>query len=276
VPNSQASNYFKPDNQYIEGLSLYEYVSSNPVIGIDSWGLRSEEKYRINGPIPPWPPYPEVGRAPWWLPEPPGLQTAELALYALAIDWALLGYYDAAYFMYHFLDATGRPVVIDYSRMLKDSYGARKGFMTELKEAQDAAEKLVTSSKSGRTQITSIKRTGTAGRVTVSDDFNWYAAVGWHYVWGRGYVEKGKGRKGCCYYMDITIHMCDQFDFDLNEIKKVLFIPPVLLEYYGYAESFRVAGSHRISVTWIKGYRWQHDHPRSIIQGIQKPVPQCQ
>ncbi|MGB2807521.1 MAG: RHS repeat-associated core domain-containing protein [Sedimentisphaerales bacterium] len=278
LPNSKALNYFKPVIQYSQGMNLYEYVSSTPIIGIDPWGLKEEEEsptYQINGPVPPWPDYPDVPSAPPWLPEPPGLRTAEHVLYALSISWALLGDYDAAYFLWHWLDATGWPVLVDYRRILNDSYGARAAFMTELKQAQAAAEALVTGSESGPTQITSISR-DTYGTISMSDDFNWYAAIGSHYVWGRAHVEKGKKRKNCCYYMDISIRMCDQFDFDIREIQDVLVIPAWLLEYYGHAESFRSAGKNNISVTWIKGYRWEHDSPRSIIQGIQKPVPQCE
>jgi hypothetical protein len=70
--------------------------------------------------------------------------------------------------------------------------------------------------------------------------------------------------------------MCDKFDFDIKDIGDALLIPPWLLEYYGYAESFRSVGSYKIDIIWIKGYRWELDDAFSVIQGRQLPVPQCE
>jgi len=39
IPNDSVINLFCPRCQYEDGMSLYEYVKSNPVIRFDSWGL---------------------------------------------------------------------------------------------------------------------------------------------------------------------------------------------------------------------------------------------
>jgi hypothetical protein len=48
-----------------------------------------------------------------------------------------------------------------------------------------------------------------------------------------------------------------------------------LVEFFGEAKSFKVAGSHAVSVVWVKGYRFDDSDALRIIHGGQPPVPQC-
>jgi hypothetical protein len=48
------------------------------------------------------------------------------------------------------------------------------------------------------------------------------------------------------------------------------------LNLYGWAKHFKTRGSKEISLKWIKGYRLQEDDTLALLEGRQKPVPQCQ
>jgi len=273
VSNSQSLNYFKPDNQYSHGLSLYEYVSSNPVIGIDPSGLKKEDpSYQLYGPVPQerasddgtW------NTGPAWRKALLGcyLQHNWNYAYILSGTWDLLGWRDAAYYMRNYLNERGWGIVADYPRMLRDSKDARKVFMKDLKIALTEAEKLVDSSDPQPKQITSVMMLGNEG---VEDDMNWRLAIHSYYSWGRGYVTKGKGRKSCCYRMSWTHHISDVFDFKRNEAFALW-----QLNYYGWAKYFRVKGKHEISVTWIKGYRFDREDPLAVVEGRLLVFSQCQ
>ena len=55
TPNADKKiNPFAPKKQYTDGLSFYEYVKSNPVIGIDSYGLELSFRWYGNWGGPGW------------------------------------------------------------------------------------------------------------------------------------------------------------------------------------------------------------------------------
>ena len=188
VPNTRALNYFKPDMQYSQGLSLYQYVSSNPEMGIDPWGLEEESPtYQIDGPVPPWPSNIATAEDPTvWIsaldsvlrlprPWPTTLETAEIFAYSIAGSLYIVGAHDGARFLYYYLRKTGWPgQIADYPRMLRDSESARKYFGEELADAQASAEVIVTGDET--TQITRKKCFPHAG-IPPSENLNWFAAI---------------------------------------------------------------------------------------------------
>ena len=47
------------------------------------------------------------------------------------------------------------------------------------------------------------------------------------------------------------------------------------LNKYGWAQHFKIRGWVEIKLAWPKGYNFQKDDISQLIQGKQKPFPQC-
>jgi len=48
IPNDNEINPFFPPWQYMDGLNLYEYVASNPIIGLDQSGLKKKSSMPVD------------------------------------------------------------------------------------------------------------------------------------------------------------------------------------------------------------------------------------
>jgi len=288
VPNSQALNYFKPDNQYLEGLSLYEYASSTPVLATDPWGLKKfKELFDFDykkGTIPPEDGEWEYGEydiedAPKWMwpyliwVEERAMKTqAGLAIFGFAAygPWGL----DASKHLAYFLSKRGGELGINYCRVLKESRDARIAFWNDLITAMRGVEKINLDENA-----TPIVQEGYNKTHQIMDNTNWYLAMSQYHTYGKGVARKGKGRRNCCYYMNITFYLRDNYEFgpiggiegfggyvwdtELHKLNK-----------YGWAQHFKLRGSHTLEITWIKGYELDKEgSAMSVIMGNETPVP---
>jgi hypothetical protein len=93
-------------------------------------------------------------------------------------------------------------------------------------------------------------------RSKIYDDFNWTYAIKTYHTFGRGLVEKGKGRKNCCYSMGLMLNLVDNYEFENvhNQAGAVYDDWMWELNRYGWAQHFRIKSAYPVGVTWIKGY----------------------
>ena len=280
VPDSQAMNYFKPDDQYLQGLSLYEYTSSNPLTAVDPWGL--VPNYVVDGSIPAWPEFVhgdwDIGGVPSYFMFKQLCSIVARAYGDVAAGYVSISMRDAARHLKHYLGNSGIALLIDYQRMLKDSKDARNHFIYEFKIAMQAAENFADPDDYTKIVDTAPDVSGSYDAV-VDDDVNWQWAIQHYWTWGHGWIRKDKGRKRCCYYMNWTHHLRDLYEFENSHQLwggLVWDDEMWLLNHYGVAQHFKIGGQKSIRFVWIKGYDLKYENEMDLISGKQKPVPQCQ
>jgi hypothetical protein len=250
-----SANEYNAQDQYNDGLGLYSYAAQRPTDWGDAFGLAD---YVINGNIPPDRIQPRIGNTGW----PVGYTSRQLrdlkkAAYGLAASWAALGHDDGAAFLRHFLGNTGWPRIADYTGMMRESPDGFASYAEELSRARLSAEELIDED----TTVTMTSRMQMeAGAYT---PFNWYAAIGGHYTWGRARVTRFKC--GECFRMNITAHISDRYDFDSD------LNPMQVLERTGMARSFKVVGAHTVTLVWRAGYGWGTTIAEDLIKGHTDP-----
>jgi len=115
-------------------------------------------------------------------------------------------------------------------------------------------------------------------RSIITDDTNWMYAMQTYHTFGRGLVEKGKGRKSCCYYMGLMLNLRDNYEFENQPFPGGLVYDDemYLLNKYGLAKHFKTRAYMVLRLTWIKGYELQYENLLSLSTGHQMSVPQCE
>jgi hypothetical protein len=276
APNSQAMNYFKPDDQYSQGDNIYQYASSMPVTAADPWGLRLPLSYRQGYDDPPNIPWVDEwgsgGEPSFWM-KIHLLNIKHRAYAQVSPPSVLLLLPHASAYLLHYLSNRGGVADFPYLQMLRTSGSAREHFISELRDfAMPAAEILFNNNP---TKIVNMDyEQSTAGPF----DPDWWLTLQTYNTWGRGIVEKGKGRKICCYRMKWTLDLRDNYEFVNQHTNAGLVWDDEMweLNHYKWAQHFKVEGSRTINITWIKGYKLEHVTPMDVIEGRLKPFPQCQ
>jgi RHS repeat-associated protein len=313
VPNSLASNFFMPVQQYSQGLSLYQYVSSNPEMGIDPWGLLVAPEPEPEEDICNWPHsnaykigtdgpayvHWEHGRFNAADPRDiPYMEDYLLHIFVRAYltarggrirlggrltsgTWETLP--DASKHLLHYLSKSGTRIDTDLTRLIRDIYSAKVQFISDVDNAMAEAERIL-DEHSYSEPVNIVQEGYSENRLRKEDSANWYFALGSYHTWGKGTnVRKGKGRKNCCYYMNWSYNLRDNYEFEnkLSLAGLVWDYEMWLLNTYGWARHFRIRAVKGLSLTWIRGYRFYHspsvgDAANMLNMGAQPPFPQCQ
>ena len=273
VPNGQGSNYFMPKNQYLLGHNLYEYVTSQPIIGTDSLGL-FVPSYKLGYADPPDLPF----LAGDWRVEIPGIGKK---IYYMPIQnraflqaWAFRAILpNASKLLRHYLGNTGDTIEnFPYLQMVLTSKSALNHYTDELNFAIDAAEKLF---QKNPTRIVNIKY---YEAIVGPGDPDWWLSLQTYKTWGKAIVRKGKKAKSCCYTMGWTLYLRDTYEFENRHNFAGLVWDDDMweLNYYGLAQHFKVEGKIVFGITWPKGYRFNPSQIKSSLKGKKIYVfPQC-
>jgi len=278
---------------FVDGLNRYEYVKSNPTIGLDPWGMALfkdllDDEYHRSTTAPrdgDWE-YGKWDRAGITESIRPTLSKYYARAYFLATGAFIVGFIpgnswisqqDAAANLLHYLHNTGRTKSIDYTKMIRDSERPKKHLVGDLNNAMTNAERLALYDGSA----TSIVQKGhTPHSVSQSDSQNWHNAINKYFTWGLGTVRKGRGRKRCCYYMAWTSHLRDNYEFANKNIPVACGVVYDSWMYdlnkYGVAQHFKIRGKKYINLTWIKGFRFESSDGEMLNQGRIPIFPQCQ
>jgi RHS repeat-associated protein len=291
---------------YVDGMNLYEYVKSNPATGIDPWGLDKADckwdhsadhphDYKIDteggkGPaLMPW----EHGRwnrasVPWhqW-PKVLNIVSRARSMIAGGTVGEIVGLGrdlpDAKLHFIRYMSNTGLQIDTDLTRMIRDSIQVQMYFVSDVGIAMKEAERILDGLSGSESSVDIVQQGYTHHDLNKKWSKNWYYALGTYHTWGKGSVRKGKGRKNCCYYMNWSYNLRDNYEFQNLPLRAYLVRDDEmwLLNKYGLARHFRIRAVKGLKLTWIRGFRFVNfygdfDAAKMLNEGAQHPFPQCQ
>ena len=238
---------------YVDGMNLYEYLRSNPLLWTDPTG---------------WGPYKIGTAAPTPHPHPPmdtsdhGSQTADdnsiewWRIANIASDWAWMrGWDDAGKHLEHYLENTGSEYTIDAKGLFTEDTNAKALFFAELNRAMAFVESTAPGHHANGFHI--VSQTWDAGQ-TVRQT-NWFYAVGAFRAYGGGPAEVLSCDE---YKLDFTYRFDDPYDWHVGlsvTIMGVRITDDLMrhLHLTGLAKEFHMVGRYTKSVTWDKGQRYE-------------------
>jgi RHS repeat-associated protein len=241
---------------YVDGMNLYEYVQSKPLILTDPGGTGP---YSFGDTCPPHPP-PDPGAGPHAVDSPPNLSDWLYHEAWSKIAWSVRRPLpDASRHMKHYLGNTGNELTVRVDVMVRESPKATKHYYGKLNEAMDFVEKNV-----GCGKTLSIVGRWTGAKNTYSTSKNWFCAVGGYSACGSGrgtYIGSCSMSK-CLYDLEFTYHFWDRYNWDVGKGVKffgIINVPDTSLgklHKEGIAQEFDMSGEVTIGVRWEKGQRF--------------------
>jgi hypothetical protein len=253
---------------------LYQYGLSNPVLFLDALGLYV---YKIDTHEPDDDkPFNDVwnsgGTPSLWM----KLYLADIKIRASKMLLPGVFLPHAFSFLANYLYVGADTVDFSYYDFLNTSESARNWFKDQLWYAMTDAEHFAYKDGSPTPIVTISGKHETAVEWA---DPDWWLALQTYRTWGKGTVIKGKGRQNCCYKMEWTLNLRDNYEFEENNghrFGNVSDREMWLLNHYGWAKHFKVRASHTITVVWPKNYRADDIDARAVIDGKLPPCPQCE
>ena len=233
---------------YVDGMNLYEYVKSNPIIYVDPYGLAS---YQI-GNYDFKPTYDRgSGKHGASAPATNRDRLAKILWRGIALGARVMGYDDASKHMNHYLGNSGSLYTIDYAGLISEVKNARMARDIEINSAIAFVETV-----NGLENFDISSHSATGSSAPKSQSKNWYYAVNGYSTWGKGDVKKC-GRK---YQMNLLLKFGDRYNWDVGKFvrifgKKVPDIDLSRLHQVGIAQEFDMTGTVKYTVKWEKGQR---------------------
>lgn len=254
---SQEGRWMQQDPmQYVDGLNLYEYVKSLPVVCVDAFGLLGMISFtfgtewplnsyfadiargeKIYNTITPSPVYIRVGSS-----EYRGNEATLAKNKAWLNVWGgeFKDWPDASRFLRHYLGNTGDLLDSNYPKMINEDKAAYWDYRIIRNQAIDfvRAHRIATS----------------IGHIVSTSDVqaDRLETLNWHYALG-GYKIAAKASNITCNSMTLELELRDYYDWNKEDKKAVGAVSPSELyglHVWGYAKFFKVLGYYTTFITW--------------------------
>ena len=248
--DTQAGRFISRDPiGYANDLNDYQYVFSEPINQIDSYGLLDyrigDYDLKINTDT-------GSGTHGSKAPATVAQRAARLGWYAVAAGANALGYYDASKNMRHFLDNTGSDLTINYSGLISKVPNAQNARDMEINEALKYAE-----SVNDMATFTISSHAASSGYCRKLESENWYYAVGGYSTWGKAKVV---AHDKCKYEMTFDLKFFDKYNWDVGKSVTIfgIRVPDIALgelHQAGIAQEYLMNGNVTYKIEWTKGQR---------------------
>jgi len=277
---SQEGRWMQQDPmEYVDGLNLYEYVKSIPILNRDSLGLsiltwgkdepewhaekiwkRSQEIYNSDSP------YDNMDEFLLML-DIAARTRLVIVLAEIGSDMPFIDLSDAIRLLKHYASNEGGTVQINYPKMIQESPSAMAHFESQIDDAISFVVNNKNIFKIGNNPfVSAFEEIPDA----IEDSLNWEIAIHGYSTW-----DKGENVKCNCWRceFDWTLNLRDIYDWNENigaRIFKIGVSPEELklMHYWGVMQQFKVEG---VCKTKVK-LEWKRDeNGRWIYEPIYEP-----